>query len=329
MLTSISSTKENKFGIIRNLSIRYLMIREKLNINYNKNSNSNYLEISHNERFTSHLISSKEKIELQNLYSPKYMEIYEQSNNLLKDLDIEFNKLKEEQQKRIVPSFNETESKLINQNIQMISDKMTKKLKKCKFLAKELKTLLASSDIDDNIKINMYQNLLNRLAETSRALQINEELYLQKYQELNGYDESFFSNNQNNNIINTNNTINNNINNYDSIETNQTQNFLSINSTAKKLDVAKERNKEIDVMVNTVNELKKIFEEVSNMVIFQGTILDRIDYNTYQSRHHIRRGNRELEETHERLKSGCIRRLNQILIIAIFIMSILIIFKFF
>jgi len=326
MLTSISSTKENKYGIIRNLSIRYLMIREKLNINYNKNSNSNYLETSHNERFTSHLISSKDKIELQNLYSPKYMEIYEQCNNLLKDLDVEFNKLKEEQQKRIVPSFNETESKLINQNIQMISDKMTKKLKKCKFLAKELKTLLASSDIDDNIKINMYQNLLNRLAETSRALQINEELYLQKYQELNGYDESFFSNNQNNNIINT---INNNINNYDSIETNQTQNFLSINSTAKKLDVAKERNKEIDVMVNTVNELKKIFEEVSNMVIFQGTILDRIDYNTYQSRHHIRRGNRELEETHERLKSGCIRRLNQILIIAIFIMSILIIFKFF
>ena len=326
MLTSITSTKENKFGIIRNLSIRYLMIREKLNINYNKNSNSNYLETSHNERFTSHLISSKDKIELQNMYSPKYMEIYEQCNNLLKDLDIEFNKLKEEQQKRIVPSFNEAESKLINQNIQMISDKMTKKLKKCKFLSKELKTLLASSDIDDNIKINMYQNLLNRLAETSRALQINEELYLQKYQELNGYDESFFSNNQNNNIINT---INNNINNYDSIETNQTQNFLSINSTAKKLDVAKERNKEIDVMVNTVNELKKIFEEVSNMVIFQGTILDRIDYNTYQSRHHIRRGNRELEETHERLKSGCLRRLNQILIFAIFIMSILIIFKFF
>ena len=329
MLTSISSIKENKLGIIRNLSIRYLMIREKLNINYNKNNNSNYLEASHNERFTSHLISSKDKIELQNMYSPKYMEIYEHCNNLLKDLDIEFNKLKEEQQKRIVPSFNEAESKLINQNIQMISDKMTKKLKKCKYLAKELKTLLANSDIDDNIKINMYQNLLNRLAEASRALQINEELYLQKYQELNGYHESFFSSIQNNNIINTNNTINNNIDNYDSIGTNQTQNFLSINSTAKKLDVAKERNKEIDVMVNTVNELKKIFEEVSNMVIFQGTILDRIDYNTYQSRHHIRRGNRELEETHERLKSGCIRRLNQILIIAIFIMSILIIFKFF
>jgi syntaxin 16 len=331
MQVSISSSKETKYGIIRNLSIRYLMLREKLNVHYNQNNNTHsyYNENYHNNKFTSHLISNQEKIELQNLYGPRYMEIYDQCNNLLKDFEIDFNRLKEEQQKRIVPSFNEAESKLINQNIQMISDKMTKKLKKCKFLAKELKTLLASSDIDDNIKINMYQNLLNRLAETSRALQINEELYLQKYQELNGYDESFFSSNQNNNIINTNNNTINNINNYDSIETSQTQNFLSINSTAKKLDVAKERNKEIDVMVNTVNELKTIFEEVSNMVIFQGTILDRIDYNTYQSRHNIRRGNRELEDTHERLKSGCVRRLNQILIIAIFIMSILIIFKFF
>ena len=321
MNTSLSISKENKYGIMRNLSIRYLMIREKLNINYNNNSAINYAESSHNERFTSHLISTKDRIELQNFNNPKYMDLYEQCNDLLKDLEVEFNKLKEEQQKRVVPSFNEAESKLISQNIQLISDKMTKKLKKCKYLSKELKTLLANSDVDDNIKINMYQNLLNRLAEKSREMQINEELHLQKFQELNGYDESFFSTNPNN-IINT-----NNINNYDSIETNQSQNFFS--NTAKKLNVAKERNKEIDIMVNTVSELKTIFEEVSNMVIYQGTILDRIDYNTYQGRHHIRRGNRELVETHERLKSGCLRRLNQILIIAIFIMSILIIFKFF
>ena len=39
--------------------------------------------------------------------------------------------------------------------------------------------------------------------------------------------------------------------------------------------------------------------------------------------------NKELENTHEKLKSGCLRKLNQILIFAIFIMAILIIFKFF
>ena len=288
-----------------------------MNIHYNKKNNiKSYFNENNSDRFTSQLISSKDKIELQNLQSPRYMDMYEQCNNLLQDLEIEFNKLKEEQQKRIVPSFDETNTKLINQNIQMISDRMTQKLKKCKYLTKELKSLLANSSLDDNIKINMYQNLLNRLAEISREMQINEEKYIQKYQELNGYEESYFT------INNTNNT-----NNLDSIETFQSHVFNSNNK--KKIDITKERNKELDQMVNTVNELKNIFQDVSNMVISQGTILDRIDYNTYQGRHNIRRGNRELEESHESLKSGCLRRVNQILIIAIFIMSLLIIFKFF
>ena len=312
MLSLRSSQKDSKYGIARNLSMRYLMIREKLNINYSKENNiKTYIsENISNNRFTSKLISSNDKIELQNMNNPKYMDIYEQCDNLLKDFDIEFNKLKEEQQKRIVPNFNEIESKLITQNIQMISTKMTQQLKKCKYLTKELKTLLANSDLDENVKINMYQNLLNRLAETSRALQINEEMQLKKYHEFNGVEDSFF-----------------NINNFDSIETTQTQKFNSID--AKKIDINKDRNKEIDQIVKTVNELKEIFQEVADMIIFQGTILDRIDYNIYESRHNIRRGNREMEETHERLKSGCLRRINQILIICIFIMSILIIFKFF
>ena len=312
MKISRSSFKESKYGISRNLSLRYLTMLQKLNIHYNKENNSKALisEDISNNRYTSKLISSNDKIELTNITSPKYMQLYEECDNLLKEFDIEFNKLKEEQQKRIVPNFNETESKLITQNIQMISSKMTQQLKKCKNLTKELKIQLANSDLDENVKINMYQNLLNRLAETTRALQINEEMQLQKYQEFNGFEDSFF-----------------NINNYDSIETNQTQNFRSIDT--KKLDVNKERNKEIDQIVKTVNDLKEIFMDVSEMVISQGTILDRIDYNTYQTRHNIRRGNKEMEETHERLKSGCLRRINQILIGIIFIMAILIIFKFF
>ena len=312
MNISRSSFKESKYGISRNLSLRYLTMLQKLNIHYNKENNSKALisEDISNNRYTSKLISSNDKIELTNITSPKYMQLYEECDNLLKEFDIEFNKLKEEQQKRIVPNFNETESKLITQNIQMISSKMTQQLKKCKNLTKELKIQLANSDLDENVKINMYQNLLNRLAETTRALQINEEMQLQKYQEFNGVEDSFF-----------------NINNYDSIETNQTQNFRSIDT--KKLDVNKERNKEIDQIVKTVNDLKEIFMDVSEMVISQGTILDRIDYNTYQTRHNIRRGNKEMEETHGRLKSGCLRRINQILIGIIFIMAILIIFKFF
>ena len=96
-----TSLKDSKYGITRNLSIRFLMIREKLNINYGKDNNiRTYIsENISNNRYTSKLISSNDKMELQNINTPKYMEIYEKCDNILKDFDIEFTKLKKNNKK--------------------------------------------------------------------------------------------------------------------------------------------------------------------------------------------------------------------------------------
>ena len=65
-----TSLKDSKYGITRNLSIRFLMIREKLNINYGKDNNiRTYIsENISNNRYTSKLISSNDKMELQNIF---------------------------------------------------------------------------------------------------------------------------------------------------------------------------------------------------------------------------------------------------------------------
>ena len=304
-----------KFGIIRDLSIRFVMIKEKKNKHY-YNNNDVISEINSSSENSSNLISSYSNIELPNYnYTPKYIQTYEKCNYLFREFDTEFNKLKEEQQKQIVPTFNETEAKLIAQNIQIITQKMTIKLQECKNLTKELNTMLVPSSLDEHIKTNMHQNLLNRLAETSKSLQINEEIYLKKYQEING--------------IEVNNSIINSVENY-SFETEQTNfNFNSNKDCMDSLNILKIRNQNIDNILNIVNELHIIFEEVANMVLHQGTIFDRIDYNIYETRYNIRRGNRQLGETEDNLKNGCVRRMNQILIIAILIMGIMILFKHF
>jgi len=46
-----------------------------------------------------------------------------------------------------------------------------------------------------------------------------------------------------------------------------------------------------------MNELAGLFKQISNLVVEQGTILDRIDYNISDSRVNIQKGNKELKKT--------------------------------
>jgi len=45
-----------------------------------------------------------------------------------------------------------------------------------------------------------------------------------------------------------------------------------------------------------MNDLAELFTDLSNLVVEQGTVLDRIDFNLQDSRHNIKKGNRELQK---------------------------------
>ena len=63
-------------------------------------------------------------------------------------------------------------------------------------------------------------------------------------------------------------------------------------------------------LVNQMNELATLFKDLSLMVIEQGTVLDRIDYNIRESKQNIVMANSELVKTFNRENSwrarGCI-----------------------
>jgi syntaxin 16 len=60
-----------------------------------------------------------------------------------------------------------------------------------------------------------------------------------------------------------------------------------------------QRNSQIPKIVEQVKELGEIYKHMSNLVIEQGTILDRIDFNIQQAQTQSKQAVVELTKTHE------------------------------
>ena len=56
------------------------------------------------------------------------------------------------------------------------------------------------------------------------------------------------------------------------------------------------RDSEINQLVDTMNELGNIFKQLNTIVIEQGNILDRIDYNIEQTLENTKKANKQLKK---------------------------------
>ncbi len=74
--------------------------------------------------------------------------------------------------------------------------------------------------------------------------------------------------------------------------------------------MSKQRSSDITRLVSQINELAVLFKDLSTLVVEQGTILDRIDFNIEVAHTNVVKGNVELVKTLKREDSwrakGCI-----------------------
>jgi len=91
--------------------------------------------------------------------------------------------------------------------------------------------------------------------------------------------------------------------------------------------IVAQRDHEINAIVTSIEELSAIFKELAVLVIDQGTILDRIDYNMEQVVEKVADGVVELEKAEEYQKSARPRWCIAILLVLIAIFLTLVILK--
>jgi len=61
--------------------------------------------------------------------------------------------------------------------------------------------------------------------------------------------------------------------------------------------MSKERSNDITRLVSQINDLAVLFKDLSTLVIEQGSILDRIDFNVEEARKNVKGANVELAKT--------------------------------
>ena len=226
--------------------------------------------------------------------------------------------MQNEQQKRLVVNFNDDEINKINKNITKIIITISSQLrtvdKLIKTFAQQNIDINNNNSILHNIKLNMKQCLFNKLSEFTKKFKLNQEINKQKYKELIGEEDPTFQLKNSTTIDTKNDDTNNTV-----------DNFLMTNDT--NLNLIK-RNNDLDNLLNSVNDLADIYKDMQTLVMEQGSILDRIDYNIDVASSNVSSGKKNIEKADKYQKNNCFRNVIIILIVCIFIEGLLLIFKF-
>ena len=191
---------------------------------------------------------------------------------------------------------------------------MYQQLKDCQKILKEI--ISDKTDEEDNINIsnkqikqNMKQNIITKINDFTKKFKLNQELYNNKFNHF-VIDEEItnksFSTKKN--------------------EENNSNDFLSTQENNSQL---RRRDQDLTNLLNSVNELAQIFKDMQTLVMEQGTILDRIDYNIDIASTNVSKGKKNITKADKYMKNNCFRNVIIILIVIIFIEALLIILKIF
>ncbi|KAL6964680.1 Syntaxin-43 [Sarracenia purpurea var. burkii] len=216
--------------------------------------------------------------------------------------------------KALMPSFGD--GKEDQHRIEALTQEITNLLKQSE---KRLQRLSSGGPSEDsNVRKNVQRSLATDLQNLSMELRKKQSTYLKRLQQQKeGPDGVDLEMN-----LNGNNSTRE-YDDFDDMELTEHQ----MAKLRKSEAFTAEREREIQQVVQSVNELAQIMKDLSVLVIDQGTIVDRIDYNIQNVAATVEEGLKQLQKAERTQKQGGMVTCATTLIIMCFIMLVLLILK--
>eukprot|EP00246_Nothoceros_aenigmaticus_P012768 TRINITY_DN4102_c0_g1_i2.p1 TRINITY_DN4102_c0_g1~~TRINITY_DN4102_c0_g1_i2.p1 ORF type:complete len:209 (+),score=55.76 TRINITY_DN4102_c0_g1_i2:154-780(+) len=175
--------------------------------------------------------------------------------------------------------------------VELLSNEITKLLKRSEQRLQQLSKVSGSQE-DANLRRNVQRSLATDLQSLSLEFRKQQKGYLQRLrqQQEGGSADGIGVDLQSKREEDTS---------FFDPGFNEQQVSLLKHSEAQSL----EREKEITQIVSSVNDLAQIMKELSALVIDQGTIVDRIDFNVQNVAASVEQGVKELEQVYRSFSS--------------------------
>lgn len=244
---------------------------------------------------------------------PAWVDVSEEIAANVQRARTKMNELTKAYAKALMPSFGD--GKEDQRNIEALTQEITYLLKKSE---KRLQILSKGGPSEDlNIRKNVQRSLATDLQNLSMELRKKQSTYLKRLrQQKEGQDGDDLEMSLNGKSL---------------VEDDDLDNMVFSEHQMVKLKKSEtftvEREREIQQVVESVNELAQIMKDLSVLVIDQGTIVDRIDYNIQNVATTVEEGLKQLQKAERTQKQGGMVMCATTLIIMCFIMLVLLILK--
>ncbi|PHH79756.1 hypothetical protein CDD80_3876 [Ophiocordyceps camponoti-rufipedis] len=267
---------------------------------------------------------------------PRWVDVSDEVNDLLSDIATKSQRLEQLHQKHVLPRFDDDAAKK-NEEIQIekLTQEITKGFHDCHKCIQRVERMVRDARdsgtlgrADDVMAKNIQIALATRVQESSAAFRKKQSAYLKKLRDMSGLGS--LSPAERSSTPQPGSHLRPSLQESDADRV-FSQSTLQAASQQKLLHsndaVIAQREREIEDIAQGIIDLSDLFQDLQTMVIDQGTMLDRIDYNVERMNEDVKGADKELKVASGYQRRTAKRKIMLLLILLIVGLFILLLIK--
>ncbi|CAI2165035.1 7839_t:CDS:2 [Funneliformis geosporum] len=227
------------------------------------------------------LIESSDHVIELSVLPPKWVDIVGEVDDDIDQIKNLIPTLESLHKKHVLPGFDDRTKE--EEEIERLTDEITHLFQQCQRKIKRIAESLSSSASNQEraMSKNIQTSLASKLQDLSSGFRKQQALYMKKLKGGESKSSGLFS-------------IESNDSNEEDLELGFTSNQLAVMESSEV--IISQREREINEIAKSIYTIAEIFRDLQALVIDQGTLFDRIDYNVEQMNVDVKSAVRELDK---------------------------------